>query len=647
MHNTSHNFRRGSISLAFFFILLLGLAACGPSTGPSAIPSGTAEPAEDGPFAAPVDSASLFAASSNESVESQEQATAVPGSSGGEVDANGLPVGFTADGHPYRGNPDATVIIEEFSDFQCPYCSRFANETLTQLNENQIAAGDVLFVYYDYPLSNIHPQAEVAANAARCAADQGASAYWAMHDLLFNQPQAWSHNQANDTFITFAESLGLDSEQFADCVQSGKHLKAIQDDVDLGLSRGVSSTPSFFINEQPLIGAQPIDVFNQAIATVKRGEELVFNQPSNEIPPTPTPAAISDEGIAATLGSADAPYTIVEFTDFSCAACARYATETLPTLQELLVDSDQVHYILKDFPQSEHPEARQAAIAARCAGEQEAYWPMYQALFASQAEWVGQGDKTAVFFKNLAADLGLDTAAFEACQSSGQFDAAIQAGISEGEALNVGELPYFFVEGYPLSGAEPNSVALALGLPMDVSIEGAYSIGDPNAPITIIEFTDYQCPYCERHFTETLPSLMADYVETGKVHYVFKDFPLTAIHPQAQLAAEAARCAGAQDAYVPMHDALFANQASWSGQANAADLFEQYAADLGLDSDAFRACLDSGEMKTAVLTDQAQGFEYGVNGTPAFFVNGFLISGALPYSSFDQALTGMLDEMQQ
>jgi len=273
---------------------------------------------------------------------------------------------------------------------------------------------------------------------------------------------------------------------------------------------------------------------------------------------------------------------------------------------------------------------------------------MYQALFASQADWAGQGGATAVAtFRGLAADLGLDVAAFDACQSSGQFDAAIQAGVSEGQALSVGALPYFFVEGYPLSGAEPHSVALALGLPVDVPDDGAYSIGDPNAPITIIEFTDYQCPYCERHFSQTLPSLKADFIDTGKVRYVFKDFPLTTIHPQAVLAAAAARCAGAQDAYLPMHDALFANQSSWSGLFNAADLFERYAVDLGLDGDAFRACLDSGEMETAVLADQAQGFEFGVNGTPAFFINGYLVSGALPYDSFNQALTGMLADLEQ
>ncbi len=629
------------MALLLLLILALGISACGPSVKP--VNETAVEPASpDAPFTAPINSDTIFTAPSGSASEPGIDRTAVSG----EVDATGLPVGFMPDGHPYRGNPEAPVVIEEFSDFQCPYCSRFATQTLSRINQNQIAAGDVLFIYYDFPLSNIHPQAEAAANAARCAGDQGAVAYWAMHDLLFTQPEAWANNRAEDAFLAFAEQIGLDSQPFAECVTSGTHLEAIRDDVDLGLSRGISSTPSFFVNGQPLIGAQPIDVFNQAITAVLNGEQIAQDQPSNETPPTPTPVPISDEGIAATLGDANAPFTIVEFTDFSCPACARYAAETINTLTSMLVDTGQVQYVLKDFPQTA-PEAQTAAAAARCAGEQDTYWPMYQALFATQADWVGQGDKAGAVFSDLAAGLNLDTAVFDTCLASGKFDAAIQAGVSEGRQIGVGDLPYFFIEGYPLSGAEPNSVEIALGLPLNVPIGDAYTLGDPNAPITMIEFTDFQCPFCERHFTETMPQIRQNFIDTGKVFYVFKDFPLSAIHPQAQLAAEAARCAGAQEAYVPMHDALFQNQALWSGQSNAADLFTGYALELGLDGDVFRACLDSGEMETAVLADQAQGASFGVNGTPAFFINGFLVSGALPYASLEEGLNGLLSELGQ
>jgi len=631
--------------LALLLAILFVLAACGPSVSPAenaaTASDAVAEPTGSGPFDAPIDPAASLGSSSAVGESSS------PASPEGEVDANGLPVGFMPDGRPYRGNPKAAVIIEEFSDFQCPFCSRFALQTLSQINQNQVASGEVLFVYYDFPLSNIHPQAEAAANAARCAADQGAAAYWDMHDLLFARMDAWGNNQANSAFVAFAEELGLDSAAFAECVDSGQHLEAIRADVDLGLSRGVSSTPSFFINEQPLIGAQPIDVFNQAIATVQNGGELTTNETVSETPPTPTPVPISEEGVAATLGSPDAEFTIVEFTDYGCEACARHAAQTLPAITELLVDTGQVRYILKDFPQdATGPQAKTAAVAARCAGERDAYWQMHEAAFATQADWV-QDAAAADHFKTLAADLSLDEAAFAECLTSGEFDAAIQTAVDEGRSVAVGALPYFFFQGYPLSGAEPNSIELALGLPMNVPIEGAYRIGDPDAPITIVEFTDFQCPYCERHFTQTFPSLLANFIETGKVQYVFKDFPLTSIHPQALLAAEAARCAGAQEAYVDMHDALFVNQAQWSGQANAADLFVGYATELGLDAETFRACLESGEMETAVLADLAEGSSFGVSGTPAFFINGFLVSGALPYESFEQGLNGLLAELGQ
>src|SRR5690606_8026753 len=155
-----------------------------------------------------------------------------------------------------------------------------------------------------------------------------------------------------------------------------------------------------------------------------------------------------------------------------------------------------------------------------------------------------------------------------------------------------------------------------------------------DAPVVLVEFTDYQCPFCSRHFLETYPQIKADYVDSGKVRYVFLDFPLTSIHPQAQQAAEAALCAGDQGAYVEMHDMLFARQGEWNGRSDAADLFTNYATDLGLDAAGFAECLDSRTHESAVLADLEQGIRLGVDGTPAFFLNGNFLSGAQPYEVF-------------
>lgn len=593
------------------------------------------------------------------------------GEAAATVDGLGIPVGFTDEGRPYRGRLDAPILMEEFSDFQCPYCSRFAGETMPGLLENQIADGQVVLVFHDFPLSSIHPQAAAAANAARCAGEGGAAAFWAMHDRLFADTAEWSNNDANDVFLRYAQELGVADEGFAACLEENRHGDAIDEDIALGRSRGVSSTPSFFLNDQPVIGAYPLDYFNQAIAAVGAGESVAVapEAPPQEPAAKPTPATIVMDDFAGQRGDPNAPVTIVEFTDMQCPYCARHATETLPRIVTDLIDTGRVHYVVKDFPlDAIHPEARRAAVAARCAAEQDAYWQMHEALFAQQTEWGGLGDGATEAFAGLAGDLSLDTDAFSACMDSGRYDAVIQSNQDEGVALGVQGTPAFFINGFPVSGAQPYELfEYAVGLaeagtladayvaspgeaqaeptpagPVEIDTEGAFSVGDDDAPVVIVEFTDYQCPYCSRHFLQTYPQIKAEYVDTGKVRYVFMDFPLSSIHPQAQVAAEAARCAGDQGAYLTMHDMLFARQQEWSGRNDVAELFSGYVGELGLDTAAFDECLQSGRQESAVLDDLERGAALGINGTPAFFINGHFLSGAQPYEVFQQAIESLL-----
>ncbi len=165
-------------------------------------------------------------------------------------------------------------------------------------------------------------------------------------------------------------------------------------------------------------------------------------------------------------------------------------------------------------------------------------------------------------------------------------------------------------------------------------------MGDPNAPVVIVEFSDYQCPFCQRHFQQVLPELQK-MVDAGEVQYVFKDFPLTSIHPQAPKAAEAARCAGDQDAYWEMHDKLFENQGGWSGNPASNDVFKGLADELGLDGAEFATCLDSGKYTAAVEANLQEGVGYGVRGTPAFFINRELLPGAYPIEAFQQVIAAV------
>ena len=163
---------------------------------------------------------------------------------------------------------------------------------------------------------------------------------------------------------------------------------------------------------------------------------------------------------------------------------------------------------------------------------------------------------------------------------------------------------------------------------VDVSEDDDPVLGDEDAEVTIIEFSDYQCPFCEKFYSQTLPLLKKDYIDTGKVKLVYRDYPLP-FHQYAEKAAEAANCAGEQGQYFAMHDKIFENQATLSEEN-----LKAWAASLGLDANKFTSCLDSGKMAQEIAKDLADGSAAGVSGTPSFFVNGKLLVGAQPFAAF-------------
>jgi protein-disulfide isomerase len=160
------------------------------------------------------------------------------------------------DGDPQIGPDNAKVTIVEFSDFQCPYCKRFRDETLNVLVEKY--GDDIRFVYRDYPLPS-HPQAQKAAEAAECADEQGK--FWEMHDLLYSNQESLS----DDLYTVFAAQLGLDTQKFNDCLSSNKYAEEVAADLQDGQAYGVTGTPTFFVNGQVLVGAQPVSAFEALI----------------------------------------------------------------------------------------------------------------------------------------------------------------------------------------------------------------------------------------------------------------------------------------------------------------------------------------------------------------------------------------------
>ena len=171
---------------------------------------------------------------------------------------------------------------------------------------------------------------------------------------------------------------------------------------------------------------------------------------------------------------------------------------------------------------------------------------------------------------------------------------------------------------------------------IEVSADDDAIKGDKDAPVTLIEFSDFECPFCAKFFKETLPLIQKEYMQEGKVKLIYRDFPLSS-HPNAQKAAEAAECAGEQDKYYEMHDKLFEQ-----GVKGGVDSFKQYAKDLGLNTEKFNDCIDSGKMASEIQKDMSDGQSYGVSGTPAFFINGKFISGAQPFEAFKQAIDAEL-----
>ena len=185
-----------------------------------------------------------------------------------------------------------------------------------------------------------------------------------------------------------------------------------------------------------------------------------------------------------------------------------------------------------------------------------------------------------------------------------------------------------------------------------VSVDDDPAVGDKNAPVTVIEFSDFQCPFCRASYRDVLPQLKDNYVKTGKIRFVYRDFPLAQLHPSAEKAAEAGECADEQNKFWEMHNKIFDEQ-NKKGQGtvafNITDL-KSWASEIGLDTTKFDSCLDSGKYAQEVAKDISDGEVAGVQGTPTFFIgnskDGYVVvPGAVPYSVFKQVVDQELQRL--
>src|SRR3989338_6147485 len=192
-----------------------------------------------------------------------------------------------------------------------------------------------------------------------------------------------------------------------------------------------------------------------------------------------------------------------------------------------------------------------------------------------------------------------------------------------------------------VGGALDGPVAdTASGIPM---IDDDVVLGDPDASVTLIEFGDYQCPFCGVFYHEVEPKIKENYVKTGKVRMVYRDFAF--LGQESLWAAEAAECAKDQGRYWDFHDYLFSNQNGENQGAFNQENVKQFASTLGLDRDQFDPCFDGGTYRNEVTKDTADAQRAGVSGTPTTFINGKMLFGALPYEAFEAAIEEALNAL--
>ena len=285
------------------------------------------------------------------------QATSTTAPAAAASTYNGLPVGFTDDGYPYLGDPDAPVSLVEFSDYLCPFCGRHATQTNPQLIELYAASGQVRFVFRDYPLADLHPTAPAGHAAALCIAEQGAPLFWAMHDQLFAGQSEWASLSDNRDYLTgIAEEVGADLDAYQACLDSGRTVPVVDERVAQARQLGFSGTPGFHIVDNrtdeifEVVGAQPVETFVAAIDAVIAGETPVGHRPTRRqarssilgpedgLAPDPDRPGYNLAGDAY-RGNPEADLVVVEISDFQCPFCQRHTLETQPALDEQYIDT--------------------------------------------------------------------------------------------------------------------------------------------------------------------------------------------------------------------------------------------------------------------------------------------------------------------
>jgi len=461
MNNFSPATRQHAALLVAGLIMLFALAACGPIQAPDS--------------AVEVEPVLTEAAPTEETAETEAAAAPLPIPT---ETYNGIPVGFTPEGFPFRGDPNAPVTMFEYSDYECPFCARYFVQTEPAINESFVRSGQLMVIFRDFPIEALHPNAPMAHVASLCVGDQGAALYWAMHGKLFQTQAEWSNlPDPLPVFERLAKESGADLDRYGTCIADPAPKQAfIADAIAEGQAADVSGTPSFSFRSTPddasylLVGAQPYEQFAAYIEAIAAGEAPVTAEGGAsgggeaQIPvwatvegwqPDPERPGVNMAGDNY-HGDLDAKVVVVEFSDFQCPFCKRHVDDTQPALDEEFVDTGEVMWIFKHFPLNIHPQAPAAGVAAECASDQGKFWEMHALLFEDPQSW-STSDPSSIFAE-LAGQLELDMDAFNTCYADPATAERVTSDLNDGAPFVQGT-PTFIVlfngEGRIIPGALP------------------------------------------------------------------------------------------------------------------------------------------------------------------------------------------------
>ncbi len=588
------------------------------------------------------------------------------------------------------GERTAPVTVINFSDFECPFSKR-AFETMERLQKQY--QGKLAYVYKHYPLAT-HREARHAAKASIAAEKQGK--FPEMYRKLFENGQSITE----ENIALWAKEIELDPEQFAKDYADPETDRRLHEDITQGNTFGVRGTPTLFVNGRRLSGANTEQLERLVADELAKGEalkkngvsdvytEIIKNGLSRYVPPKrPLPVvpkdiyAVTVPSHSPTKGPTDAPITIILFTDLECPFCARFHADMTELQKEF---RDQLRLVFVNLPLKFHNFAVPAAKAALAAGRQEKFWEMHDRLFAEQTAWKKENNFDQ-YLDGAAQALQLDVQKFKKDMDDPRTMEIIHRDLAFADAIGVRGTPGIFINGRYASGAFPletfrttireeldrarpfmekglrgdalyqelikdgkDAVFINQAAPEDpdkvfaIKLTGQEpSLGKKSAPITIVEFSDLQCPPCAK-VSAAVDALREKHKDAIRV--IYKQFPLGKQHPYAEPAARlllAAKTIHGDDTHQLLRARLFATQTEWTTGGSADTFFERYAKELKLDWAKIRTAMTSAAVTESLAEDRAEASKNGVRAVPVLFVNGKKISG--PQST--ERLKIMIEEL--